>query len=123
MPVEQHVRPYRTLTVAFWAWKGVLLAIAAGSQVGPSYDTSSNLLAPHRDHQRASLLGPGLATRLTSWDAIYFVRAAQRGYLFEQEWAFGYALPTCMALLVRGESPSPSSSLPPAETGTPLLQP
>ncbi|KAF3761275.1 family 76 glycosyltransferase [Cryphonectria parasitica EP155] len=41
----------------------------------------------------------GQPGRLTSWDAIYFIKAAERGYLFEQEWAFGPALPTCISLL------------------------
>lgn len=108
--------------MAFWAWKGVLLAIAAGSQVGPSYDTSSSLLTPYPDHQRGSFLGQSLATRLTSWDAIYFVKAAQRGYLFEQEWAFGYALPTCLAFLVRGESPSSLRWSSPSPTRATLLR-
>lgn len=98
MPAVQHAHPYRTLTAVFVAWKAVLLAVAAGSQVGPTYDTSSSLLAP--DDGAA---GPGLVTRLTSWDAIYFVRSAQRGYVFEQEWAFGSALPNCISLISRGE--------------------
>lgn len=92
-----------TLTAAFLSWKAVLLAIAAGSRVGPTYDTSSALLVP--DSQ------PTLLTRLSSWDAIYFLRAAERGYLFEQEWAFGSALPNCISLITRGNA---RSSCPPS---------
>lgn len=95
MPTANNGRPYRTLTTVFVAWKVFLLAIAAGSQVGPTYDTSSSLLAPD------GAPGPGLVTRLTSWDAIYFVRSAQRGHLFEQEWAFSSALPNCISLIIR----------------------
>lgn len=104
MPASQQVHPYRTLAITFVAWKAFLLAIAAGSLVGPTYDTSSSLLT-------ASATGDGhagpvadLVTRLSSWDAIYFVKAAERGYIFEQEWAFGSALPLCISFLVRGES-------------------
>lgn len=86
--------PYTTLTATFLSWKAVLFAIAAGSRVGPTYDTSSSLLVPGSP--------PTLLTRLSSWDAIYFLKAAQRGYLFEQEWAFGSALPNCISLIIRG---------------------
>lgn len=90
--------PYTTLTAAFLSWKAVLFAIAAGSRVGPTYDTSSSLLVPGSP--------PTLLTRLSSWDAIYFLKAAQRGYLFEQEWAFGSALPNCVSLIIRGNARS-----------------
>ncbi|ROV87423.1 hypothetical protein VMCG_10718 [Cytospora schulzeri] len=113
--VNNNGHPYRTLTTVFVAWKVFLLAIAAGSQVGPTYDTSSSLLAPDGAAAAAAAaatatatapgsgLGSvgGLVTRLTSWDAIYFVRSAQRGYLFEQEWAFSSALPNCISLIIR----------------------
>ncbi|KAG8157562.1 hypothetical protein KVR01_012604 [Diaporthe batatas] len=86
--------PFTTLTAAFLSWKAVLLAIAAAaSRVGPAYDTSASLLVPHGQ--------PTILTRLSSWDAIYFLRAAERGYLFEQEWAFSSALPNCIALIIR----------------------
>lgn len=89
--------PYLAISIAFVAWKAGLVAIAVGSQVGPTYDTSSGLLIdPDQNTGR-------LLTRLTSWDAIYFVKAAQRGYLFEQEWAFGSALPWCISVLIQGK--------------------
>lgn len=98
----QDGHPYRTLTTVFVAWKAFLLAVAAGSQVGPTYDTSSSLLlAP--DEPSGSVFGSSLVTRLTSWDAIYFVKSAQRGHLFEQEWAFSSALPNCISFIIRGE--------------------
>ena len=90
--------PYTPLTATFLAWKAVLFAIAAGSRVGPTYDTSSGLLVPGSP--------PTFLTRLSSWDAIYFLRAAERGYLFEQEWAFGSALPNCISLIIRGNARS-----------------
>lgn len=42
--------------------------------------------------------GKRLVTRFNSWDAIYFVSAAKRGYVYEQEWAFG----TGLVVSVRG---------------------
>jgi phosphatidylinositol glycan class V len=86
--------PFTTLTATFLSWKAVLFAIAAGSRVGPTYDTSSSLLLPASQ--------PTLLTRLSSWDAIYFLKDAERGYLFEQEWAFSSALPNCISLIIRG---------------------
>jgi phosphatidylinositol glycan class V len=104
--------PRRNLFGAFIAWKSFLLLIAVGSSVGPAYDTSSTLIPPHV----SSFQGPtkdivatfqpsalDLATTLTRWDAIYFVQAARRGYVFEQEWAFGSGLSFSISLLVKGE--------------------
>lgn len=42
-------------------------------------------------------------TRFTSWDAIYFVSVAKRGYVFEQEWAFGTGLVVAVRGVLRGE--------------------
>lgn len=104
MPAASYTtNPYATLTVIFVGWKVLLLAIAVGSQVAPTYDTSSSLLLTPDQQLHLHPIRTFL-TRLTSWDAIYFVKAAQRGYLFEQEWAFGSALPRCVSLLLRGNS-------------------
>ncbi|KAH2444774.1 ER membrane glycoprotein subunit of the GPI transamidase complex-like protein [Aspergillus fumigatus] len=37
--------------------------------------------------------------RFVRWDSIYFVHAAEHGYVFEQEWAFGYGYTRLLALL------------------------
>lgn len=96
MPALDHVGHHTTLTLVFVAYKALLLVVAFGSLVGPTYDSSSSLLALDA--------GPrNLAARLASWDAIYFVKAAERGYVFEQEWAFGSALPACISFLARRE--------------------
>ncbi|KAI1118189.1 GPI mannosyltransferase 2 [Nemania sp. NC0429] len=92
-------RPLESLTYIFLAWKAFLLAIALGSGVSPAYDTSSTLLSTHRATFYESAFD--LATRLTRWDAIYFIRASQRGYLFEQEWAFASGLPTVISFLAK----------------------
>ncbi|KAL2020396.1 hypothetical protein VTK56DRAFT_8439 [Thermocarpiscus australiensis] len=93
-------RPYRTLLASFAAWKLFLFAIALGSSlVGEAYDTSAGLVV--QDHRAASAPA-GLVARLASWDAVYFVSIARRGYRFEQEWAFGGGLPVLVRGLVSG---------------------
>jgi phosphatidylinositol glycan class V len=95
--------PIRSLVALFAVWKAFLLLLAVFSIVGPSYDTSASLLLDAADLHEAPLHSrKNLATRLTSWDAIYFVQAARRGYLFEQEWAFGAGLPWVVSQLARG---------------------
>ena len=93
--------PIRSLTLSFVAWKTLLLLIAAASP-GSGYDTSASLTA--------ALNGPtrGLPTalrylveKLTRWDAIYFVKIAQRGNRFEQEWAW-WGFPRAIALCTAG---------------------
>lgn len=96
-------RPVRSLIVAFVAWKALLLLIAAGSSVSAPYDTSTSLLSPLSGSFNESVFD--LPTRLTRWDAIYFVQVARRGYHFEQEWAFGSGLPALIALFAKGKLP------------------
>ncbi|KAF9870886.1 mannosyltransferase [Colletotrichum karsti] len=88
--------PRQTLITAFLAWKGLLLAIALGSAIAPSYDTSTTLMLRRNESDLS------LVTRLTRWDAIYFTQSARRGYLFEQEWAFNAVLPSAASALARG---------------------
>ncbi|GAP86846.1 putative GPI mannosyltransferase 2 [Rosellinia necatrix] len=97
-PVD-HAHPLRSLTCIFLAWKTFLAVVAIGSGVGPAYDTSSTLLSPGRATYDESPYD--LATRLTRWDAIYYVQAARRGYVFEQEWAFASGLPTVISFLAK----------------------
>lgn len=73
--------PIRSLTALFVVWKTLLFLVIANCP-GPGYDTSTTLLT--EADESAHIL------KFVRWDAIYFVRAAQRGYLFEQEWAFSY---------------------------------
>ncbi|PGH08492.1 hypothetical protein AJ79_05981 [Helicocarpus griseus UAMH5409] len=98
--------PLSTLSVLFVLWKLLLLLVIVTSP-GPGYDTSTTLL-PLTTGKNATgtLLGDGAngslkkwwssplmpesLLKLVRWDAIYFVNIARRGYLFEQEWAFGY---------------------------------
>ncbi|KAL6854643.1 family 76 glycosyltransferase [Trichoderma novae-zelandiae] len=89
-------RPLQSLFAVFAAWKGFLLAVALGTTISQDYDTSTSLFFEHAYGSSAN--ASGLATRLTRWDALYFMQAARHGYVYEQQWAFGAALP----LSVRG---------------------
>ncbi|KAM3075509.1 ER membrane glycoprotein subunit of the GPI transamidase complex-like protein [Clarireedia jacksonii] len=83
--------PFRTLSIAFVCWKTVLLLIAACSP-GPGYDTSTNLLLSSLEYQGIDLPSTAryLISKLVRWDGIYFIQLSERGYLYEQEWAFGW---------------------------------
>jgi phosphatidylinositol glycan class V len=79
------------LFLVFIAWKTLLILLATCSP-GPGYDTSGLIALTEEDHARSSIQPSSLIDRLAlshlRWDALYFVKAAQRGYLYEQEWAF-----------------------------------
>ena len=97
--------PIRNLVTFFLVWKALLFVIACCSP-GPGYDTSTSLLL----HTHGSGEGKALPDivqymvgKLTRWDAIYFVKVANRGYLFEQEWAFGWGFARIIALVTAGE--------------------
>lgn len=91
-----HLRhPIRGLTFAFFLWKTILFFSIVACP-GPGYDTSTTLLA---DQTTGGLdISPGISKpgslsiprRFVRWDSIYFTHAAENGYVFEQEWAFGY---------------------------------
>lgn len=108
MPLVRYdLDPHQALIAFFLGWKALLLAIAAGSAaVSPPYDTSAgiNLLlsADGSGALTASTNQSALLARLTSWDAVYYVKAATRGYLFEQEWAFGSGVPTLISIIIKG---------------------
>ncbi len=98
--------PKGFLVLSFIAWKLILFCIALTSP-GPGYDTSTLLL--HRDLnlvQAKSESGWELASPINSlvrWDAIYFTQLAKHGYLWEQEWAFGWGFTNLIAVTSRGE--------------------
>lgn len=91
--------PIRSLTVAFWLWK-ILLYIVVNLCPGPGYDTSTSLLSyvdSTATGNSESLSGP---LKFARWDSIYFLDIAEKGYTFEQQWAFGY--PKILGLFVSG---------------------
>lgn len=106
-------RTLRSLTKYFLLWK-VFLFLVIILTPGPGYDTSTTLLGAAHGHEDtefnvqegskqdasavvSSTVLPLFAHKLVRWDSIYFVNIAERGYLFEQEWAFGY--PSTLRLL------------------------
>ncbi|KAK8131785.1 hypothetical protein PG984_008223 [Apiospora sp. TS-2023a] len=90
----------QALVRAFVIWKSVLLLVVAGSSLGgPPYDTSTTLVSPRALDFNESAFD--LSTKLTRWDAIYFMENARRGYLFEQEWAFGSGMPFLISTVTR----------------------
>ena len=98
--------PKKFLVLSFIIWKLILLCIALISP-GPGYDTSTVLLHSDLDLAQAK---PGsgweLVSRLRSlvrWDAIYFTQLARRGYLWEQEWAFGWGFSNLVAVTSKGD--------------------
>ena len=98
--------PRGFLVLCFFAWKSVLLCIALTSP-GPGYDTSTGLLHPDLNLAQAK---PGSECEqisqlksLVRWDAIYFTQIARRGYLWEQEWAFGWGFANLIAVTTRGD--------------------
>jgi hypothetical protein len=98
--------PIKTLTVFFWAWKVILFLVIVNSP-GPGYDTSTTLLSdvPLSNGAALGVSGSPFAAavlKFVRWDSIYFVRIAERGYLFEQEWAFGYGYTRLLGHLMAG---------------------
>ena len=108
--------PRALLLCLFLAWKVLLLTIALLGP-GADYDTSTQLLLRgYGVDQTADASSPlfeaGLRSNvsqtaqhvvnsLTRWDAIYFASTAERGYIFEQEWAFGWGFSRLLSLLSR----------------------
>jgi phosphatidylinositol glycan class V len=106
-------RPLRSLSISFGLWKALIFLVVAFCP-GLGYDTSTSLLLyPTRnssdvilsDVGRAAAASPSnfpLPLRFVRWDSIYFVHAAENGYVFEQEWAFGYGYTRLLASLASG---------------------
>ena len=84
----------RRLVFVFVAWKTLLVSLTAVCP-GPGYDTSGLILFGGSKHRHIDFLSLSLldrtALKFLRWDAHYFVVAAQRGHVYEQEWAFSWA--------------------------------
>ena len=93
------------LLLIFCSWKAVLMIVMLAAP-GIGYDTSSSMLLVDLAENQGSLRRisqppktmPSIL-KLVRWDGIYFLRIVQRGYLFEQEWAFGPGFPTLVAFI------------------------
>lgn len=95
--------PVLSLSIIFLFWKALLFMVAILSP-GPGYDTSTNLLL-HRSNDAeinnawSRAMVKHITHKLVRWDAIYFVTASHRGYLYEQEYAFGMGYTKLVSLL------------------------
>jgi len=87
----------RQLVLCFVAWKLLLLVVAYASP-GPGYDTSTAILYDQDAVQAYTTLDK-LLLRLTRWDALYFTSSSHRGHVYEQEWAFSWALSRVTAVV------------------------
>ena len=99
-----------TLVVVFFLWKALLLCLACLSP-GPGYDTSTQLFLPasSSNDALANRILAHVASKLVRWDALYFISIADRGYLFEQEWAFSWAFAKSIAFAAKGVLEAASS--------------
>lgn len=99
--------PIASLLTLFTAWKVLLLTLAILSP-GPGYDTSTQLLfrgfGVNSTLPSTTTINGRLAQKLTRWDGIYFASSAERGYQFEQEWAFGWGFTRAISYLAKRES-------------------
>ncbi|KAL2350110.1 GPI mannosyltransferase 2 [Cryomyces antarcticus] len=100
--------PLKTLFLVFILWKLLLLLIAVLSP-GPGYDTStvillrSSLTSSEHGVSTAESLIARLTIKLLRWDAIYFAKIAERGYLHEQEWAFGWGFTRLVSFIAQSK--------------------
>jgi phosphatidylinositol glycan class V len=96
--VSEETRSLLKLSVIFLIWKSLLFFLAITSP-GRGYDTSTSLLLDGTTADAS--FNQKLIRQLTRWDSIYFVSIAQRGYLFEQEWAFGWGFSQLVSFVTR----------------------
>lgn len=106
-PLLSPRNPIWSLTLAFALWKALVFLVVIACP-GPGYDTSTSLLPyqiPIPTADSASSLTHQLRTlplKFVRWDAIYFVHIIEHGYVFEQEWAFGYGYTRLLNVLTSG---------------------
>lgn len=94
--------PFSSLTLFFVLYKAILLFVACTSP-GLGYDTSTDLLG-NASAMNLSSSYAYIPSKLVRWDAVYFVSTAKRGYVYEQEWAFGWGLSKTISFLASCKS-------------------
>lgn len=82
-----HKQQLQRVLLVFVCWKAVIFSIVAFCPA-PGYDTSGLILLNEDGTSLNTSIHDQIALKLLRWDALYFAKAAQRGYIYEQEWAF-----------------------------------
>lgn len=102
---SQQDHPFFLLTIYFLFWKVLLIGIALTSP-GCGYDTSTTLLPLNPEDSQQDFQADGDSSKwwikFVRWDAIYFTQISLRGYLFEQEWAFGWGYTKLLSIFMQG---------------------
>ena len=100
------------LVLVFFVWKALLFLLPAFCP-GPGYDTSALVLTDASTNRHANIEFSSrfdrLVLNLFRWDALYFIRAAERGLVFEQEWAFSPAFSRLLSVTGQCEKTRVSS--------------
>lgn len=79
--------PKSALCILFVLYKSLLLCIAFSCP--GAFDTSTSL---------SGWPDGGVLSKLISWDALWFTNVAQRGYRWEQDWAWGWGYTRLLSL-------------------------
>lgn len=96
--------PIWSLTLAFALWKSLVFFVVIACP-GPGYDTSTSLLPyltpipPAGSATDPESRFRAFPLKFVRWDSIYFVHIIEHGYVFEQEWAFGYGYTKLLQIL------------------------
>jgi GPI mannosyltransferase 2 len=81
----------RRLVVIFLQWKAIVVILCAICP-RPGYDTSGLILldqsASRHQNSQSWWRCEQLVLNFLRWDALYFVKGAERNKIYEQEWAF-----------------------------------
>lgn len=108
---QSNASDQRQLLIVFCIWKALLFCLTALCP-SPGYDTSGLILLDSSPSRYANLKSSSwfnnFVLNLFRWDALYFVKAAERGLSFEQEWAFSPAFSQLLGIMGQCEQHSPS---------------